>query len=89
MGQKRNPPKLYVFDGISRFSEVANESIFKKLTDLDFLTNPVSFTYQDLQGLTSLIQCQKTKITLNSVWFKVMNGRARSERSRNFIGNPN
>ena len=57
MGQKRNPPKLYVFDGISRFSEVANESIFKKLTDLDFLTNPVSFTYQDLQGLTSLIQC--------------------------------
>jgi uncharacterized membrane protein YfhO len=57
MGQKRNPPKLYVFDGISRFSEVVNESIFKKLTDLDFLTNPVSFTYQDLQGLTSLNQC--------------------------------
>jgi uncharacterized membrane protein YfhO len=64
MGQKRNPPKLYVFDGISRFSEVANESIFKKLTDLDFLTNPVSFTYQDLQGLTSLIQCPLVRLLL-------------------------
>ena len=45
MGQKRNPPKLYVFDGISRFSEVANESIFKKLTDLDFLERNNEFIF--------------------------------------------
>ena len=51
------------------FSEVANESIFKKLTDLDFLTNPVSFTYQDLQDLTNLTQCLVLNLNITKMMF--------------------
>ena len=48
MGQIRNSPKLKIFNDISRFSEVANEKILNRLPPIDFLTNPVSLTYQDL-----------------------------------------